>query len=480
MKIQIVDYLLFDYEVDFLVKELKYFGAKWNEEIKRNAILNVEGISMENALSLTYVKGIYIDDMFVATRQHEREINDCKKRTQAKRFGPHYLHEYKGRFNPQMPRSLLLRNFNSNSLILDPFMGSGTTLIEARDLGIKSYGIELNPMAHMITKAKQYYEEIEQIEKIKIFPKGNQVQFSLEVEKYLLNWFPKEQFEDLKKILFSIHKLNDKKSKTIYSIILSNLLREHSLQDPRDLRIRRRTEVPNNIDLFKSFLIEVDKLKSKHANWIDKFGITKTPMKPILGDSRSMLSALDNQKVSGSISSPPYASALPYVDTYRLSMVALGLIKPADIQLTEKNLIGSRDINKNDEISFEQKMTVLPKTVKDIISFIKKSIENEPKSGFRKKAVPYFLSNYASSMLLVLEELYNVEENSAKNYWVLGPNKVKIHEDWFFIDTPNIVGELAKQAGFKDVSVESVQAYPRYNIHSKNSIDKESILIFKK
>lgn len=477
MKIQIVDYRLYDYEEKFLHQELRKIGSQWNGKISRNEIVEIDDISLEDALSLTFVKGVWNENIFYESIQRRRENhNGHIKRTQSKRYGPHYLHEYKGRFNPQMPRSLLFQHFDQADKILDPFAGSGTTLIEARGLGIESYGIELNPMAHLISLSKKYYEELESIEKIIISKRINY--FVDSSEKYLRHWFPEDQYMDLQNIVFSINQIKDSKSKCIYQIILSNLLREHSLQDPRDLRIRRRLVVPDNFRLMNDFLMEVDKLIEKHSRWINEFGLTNVSTTPAQGDSRDMKFLPGT--ISGTVSSPPYASALPYVDTYRLSMIALGLIQPDKIQSTEKLLIGSRDINREDENKYSQLVSTLPRKVKEVISFIKNKVEIDPKAGFRRHAVPYSLANYMVSMMGVLTELYDVESANARNYWVLGPNKVSLDGEWFFIDTPSLVGELAEHVGYKNVSLETVQAYPRYNIHSKNSINKESILVFNK
>ncbi|KKK50156.1 hypothetical protein LCGC14_3127840, partial [marine sediment metagenome] len=62
---------------------------------------------------------------------------------------------YKGNFHGQMIRGLInYSNLDRNSLILDPFCGSGTTLIEAKLLGFNSIGIDINPTACLNTRIK--------------------------------------------------------------------------------------------------------------------------------------------------------------------------------------------------------------------------------------------------------------------------------------------------------------------------------------
>ena len=77
------------------------------------------------------------------------------KTRQATRYSVHGLHEYKGKFNPQVAKALLnIFGVRSGGRVLDPFCGSGTTLVECTHADVLGLGIDINPFAVFLANAK--------------------------------------------------------------------------------------------------------------------------------------------------------------------------------------------------------------------------------------------------------------------------------------------------------------------------------------
>ena len=72
----------------------------------------------------------------------------------ANSYGTHNYHPYPAKFIPQIPRLLIERYSNPGDWVLDPFCGSGTTLVEATASGRNSIGIDVNPMACLVSQVK--------------------------------------------------------------------------------------------------------------------------------------------------------------------------------------------------------------------------------------------------------------------------------------------------------------------------------------
>jgi len=67
----------------------------------------------------------------------------------------HWFYPYKGKFHGQMVKALInFMGVEQDGLVLDPFVGSGTTLVECATLGIPSVGIEINPALCIVSQIK--------------------------------------------------------------------------------------------------------------------------------------------------------------------------------------------------------------------------------------------------------------------------------------------------------------------------------------
>ena len=66
----------------------------------------------------------------------------------------HGYHRYPAKFIPQIVSRLADKYTKEGDLIVDPFGGCGTTLVESKIMGRPSVGVDINPVAVLITKAK--------------------------------------------------------------------------------------------------------------------------------------------------------------------------------------------------------------------------------------------------------------------------------------------------------------------------------------
>lgn len=66
--------------------------------------------------------------------------------------------KYRGNWSPYVPRNLILRYSDPNEWVLDPFVGSGTTLVEAKLLNRNAVGVDINPQAVLVSKNNLHFQ----------------------------------------------------------------------------------------------------------------------------------------------------------------------------------------------------------------------------------------------------------------------------------------------------------------------------------
>lgn len=77
----------------------------------------------------------------------------------------HRLHPYLGKFIPQLVEVFLRKYFQRGQTVLDPFVGSGTTLVQANELGIHSIGYDVSAFNIILCRAKTQVYDLKQMKK---------------------------------------------------------------------------------------------------------------------------------------------------------------------------------------------------------------------------------------------------------------------------------------------------------------------------
>src|SRR5690606_16800183 len=208
------------------------------------------------------------------------------------------------------------------------------------------------------------------------------------------------------------------------------------------------------------------------------------------GDSRAPHTAellgLERQSVDAVVTSPPYATALPYIDTDRLSLLAIMGI-PSKIRSTlEENLTGSREIRKSERDTFEATLmddkeaySILPKDVVSEVRFILKE-NSKIDVGFRRANMPALLWRYYVHMKENLESMHSVMRPGARAFYVVGDSRTNAGGNWVRINTCANISKIAQEAGFRFLEAIDIDVTTENYKHIKNAITENQILVFER
>jgi hypothetical protein len=426
------------------------------------------------------------------THQHRLEIGVGGGRRKVTSHALHGLHPYKGKFYPQLARSILNGcGVRRGSRVLDPFAGCGTTLLEADLLKIDGLGLDTNPLAVLVanTKLRLLRRSPDAIsEALKPLRRLPRRGVPLP-DPYLERWFPPRNLAYLLRALSGIQALEDDDARALALVSLSSVLRRCSFQDPNQVRVYKRSpddRVPLLSDEFPPALQSAIETLTAVRQVYSADEMLSHSGRVMLGDARELAKRTD-RKFDAMVTSPPYANALPYIDTDRLSLRAFKLLGDDGQRGAERRLIGNREITDrelaqlNDEADAAIAARALPEQLVDLIHQARE-VAAEPTSGFRKRRTPGLLYAYFRDMSRVLEGVSARLASKAPAVFVLGDSAVAGPAGTSLaVPTADIITSQAARYGL-DLRERLGKRLTSYGAsdtrHQRNAMAAEEVLVF--
>lgn len=341
----------------------------------------------------------------------------------------HVYHTYPAMMIPQIARKLLsdYKPQGRLELIFDPYMGSGTTLVESKILGVKSIGTDINPLARLIAKTKitnfdsdtitSVYEKT--IAKIKDY-KPN-FDFNLPNITNCNFWYDQNRLSELVFLTNHINNL-DNSVQDFFKLSLSECVREVSYTRNNEFK-RYKMSADKiqqfNPNTFKLFLSKIERnllgLKELNKKNCENNSLTYgfNSVEKIPND------IIENESVDMVITSPPYGDSKTTVAYGQFSRWANEWFNFENAKKLDTVLMGGRKLN---TYSFSTEI------IKENLEYIKKQDEK------RYYEVLDFLEEYFMSMKNVAEKV----RQGGRVCYVVGNRNVKgiqIDLDYFTVET---------------------------------------------
>ncbi|MGO7769836.1 DNA methyltransferase [Rhizobium ruizarguesonis] len=238
------------------------------------------------------------------------------------------LHWHPCRFPSQIPAISIARLTEKGDVVLDPFMGSATTIVEAQRLGRRAIGIDTNPVSVLMAKAKSLSQSGEEVGRyfrslqIRLrhsWPELSEAPIPETVQAS--KWYSPSTLQGLRK-LWGLVSADDGELGIIGKAAFSSIL----LPSCRETRHwgyvcdNSQPKSDREVDVATTFEAAMNRFLQAYQQR-DKESLGPTVEAAIFGGSSdAVLDAFPDDSVQCVVSSPPYFGVADYVKAQRLSM----------------------------------------------------------------------------------------------------------------------------------------------------------------
>ena len=427
--------------------------------------------------------------MATQTASRPHDSNSTRNQLRAEDRAVHDWYRFVLSFPPHLVRDYACRfGVDAGQTVLDPFCGTGTTLVECKRLGIESVGVESNPMAHFASAVKVDWtvdgsmlrrraeavalaatktlaqQGMGDCSELPLF--GNDTLAADGEHAALLRGLPVEQAGMLLKnsisplplhrtlvLLDAIDEQGDEQVRRYARLALASALvrRIGNLKFGPEVGVGKIKSDAPVLDVWLqgmyAMATDLDEMRSRAG----------TRAQAILADSRNAGAVLEPRGIDVIITSPPYPNEKDYTRTTRLESVILGLLKDKrQLRQLKQGLIRSntRGVYKADTDDREVANHFQIGKIADAIE--RRRLDLGKTSGF-ERLYHRVTRLYFGGMKRHLVSLRPILKPGAKLAYVVGDQASYLR---VMIRTGELLADLAQTLGYKLVGIDLFRTRP--------------------
>lgn len=372
---------------------------------------------------------------------------------------------------------------------IDPFMGSGTSLMSSMEFGFNVYGQDINPFAVMLSRAKVEKYDIPQLKAVcqevsDRIAEDNDTSVAVSFRN-IDKWFNPDVQIDLSKIRRAIQDVDSQLIRYFLWVIMSEVIRTGSNDRTSTFKLHRRSEEDiqkRNVNVIKEFAVLVNRGIEDIATYWDKLSKEDEKVgapRQIIADIRwgnTKESIETDTEFDLLVSSPPYGDNHTTVTYGQTSYLPLQWIDPKDLscpydyvkttQEIDRRSLGGQTIKKEVMVSIAPVYTKAP-TLK---SFFEGVPADEQEKYYKTLS---FIADFDKSLDKIVANM----KDDAFYIWTIGNRFVGNRE----VPNDQVLIELMESRGIQLFERAERQILnkkqPKKNNFSK-TMEKEHILIF--
>ena len=415
-------------------------------------------------LPITYsIPNQSYQDLLVDLLRGDLDFHD-----QGSGYAAHNFHAFPAKFPAQLPQQFIRVLTNPGDIVLDPMLGSGTTILEALLSGRKGVGFDIDPLALLISRVKTTpLNAIQVLQTSKtIIRNAAQIaydrpreilseiesQWNPETRQFIDYWFEAHSQIELMALIQEIEKVFEPALRNFFKLAFSAIIitksggvslaldlahtrphraklvysRHGEILEGQDLILNPVPNLPHMTKTLRWPMEEFEKRVLNNVKGLLKPGQVDYSAQIVPGNAQAI--PLPDCSIDLIITSPPYASnAIDYMRAHKFSLVWLGY-PIEDLGNRRGEYIGGELL---DKFEFE----ALPEYSNSIVSQL---VKIDKKKG----AV---LHRYYSEMTRVLREMYRVLKPGRASIVVVGTSQMRGIDT----ETQNCLADIGRQIGFE-------------------------------
>jgi DNA modification methylase len=390
---------------------------------------------------------------------------------------------HSAKFIPEIPRWAIKKYSKEGDTILDPFVGSGTTLVEALFLGRSGLGIDHNPLARLISKVKTT-----PINETKLITTQKRLINSLSTHATTDDskipdfrnrdfWFDHSASQAISMIRNKIMDVEDKDMRDFFTVVLSEIIQKVSKVASGQIlpAARKKQHEKPKVTREEVFLQFIKQLERDSTTIRELHKINSKYSTKIIGDDAREISL--RGKINAIVTSPPYINAHHYIWTHKLRLLQLVLVNDKSRLDLMKKEIGTEELSK--EIYNSPQSFGIDELDEKILQIYDATFYKATgKQNALRSASTY---QYFVDMEKHFMQAYRLLDSGSKYCLVIGDNSIcKV-----FIPTAKYLTMIAERMGFHKIFNFQVVLKNRTlniprNVNWSSSIHSDQIIIFEK
>lgn len=384
----------------------------------------------------------------------------------------HGWYDYKQGYSEELVRRVIsVATPKNDSYVLDPFCGVGTTNLTAQSEGLKSIGVDVNPMAILATRLKTHHFSKKELSELR-----NRIDsFELPAEedeifagRVIETSFTPDVLSILLRLRYYVEGVQDEYVQMFFRLALISILDKCSLKvkDGNGLKFKKNYKpVPDLLGLY----LEKCRLMLSDIEQANYSAECNCYLGSMLNED--VYSQVSSCPVDLCVFSPPYANCFDYCEVYKLELWIGGFVRSYDDFEKYRSMALRSHVNSK----FDHSLRYKNKDVDTIAHLI---------SSFNiwNKNIPDMVRGYFDDMELLLKRVYSMLREGGKCYIVVANSAYK----GILVPTDMLLADIAVNLGYKYRTIQVARKIRSSSQQMKglyetyDNLMRESIVILEK